>query len=201
MRFTVRRFAGAALATLAISMLGHTQAQAQVSVRAPFVGVDTYRGHVWVRAPFVGVYTGPGQTYVRVPFGRIRRRWVVYPPPVYVAPPPAVVVEPQLPPLPDGGQAPPATNAPVVPNPAPAANQPTPIPHTELARVFRPVPGEHVFLLRHPYTGQPVEVRVRLPQGRPRIEVDEDELEFDYGTREVKIEFERDGRVEVEYDD
>lgn len=69
----------------------------------------------------------------------------------------------------------------------------------EFARCFRPTPGTHHVCLIHPVTCRPVEVCFTLPPGCPRVRVSRREIEFDYGRREVEIQFRRNGRVEVDY--
>jgi hypothetical protein len=74
--------------------------------------------------------------------------------------------------------------------------------HVEFARGFRPLPGNYEVLMLHPRSCQPVKVCFSLPHGCPeKVRIERDEIEFDYDDFEVEIEFRRDGRVRVNYDD
>jgi hypothetical protein len=74
--------------------------------------------------------------------------------------------------------------------------------HREFAASFRPQPGNYEVMLLHPYTRCPVKVCFTLPPGcLKEVEVDRNELQFDYGKFEVEVRFKRSGRVEVELDD
>ena len=75
-----------------------------------------------------------------------------------------------------------------------------PIPHTQLREKFEPGEGTHILALIHPFTGQAFGVQVTLPAGMPRIKIDSDEIEFDYGTHEVEVSFNRDGSISMDYD-
>jgi len=77
----------------------------------------------------------------------------------------------------------------------------TPMWHTEIPLHFQPAGGIHLFAIIHPHTLQTVSVQVNLPPGQPRLKLKRDEIEFDYGRFEVEIDFKRDGRVVVKYDD
>jgi hypothetical protein len=71
----------------------------------------------------------------------------------------------------------------------------------DFAANFLPVPGPHQVVLVHPVTGSPIEVRFTLPNGTPRkVQAGRRDLEFDYGSRGVEINFEKDGTVTVNYD-
>ena len=69
----------------------------------------------------------------------------------------------------------------------------------EFARCFKPTPGTHHVCIIHPVTCRPVEVCFTLPHGCPQVRVSRREIEFDYGRREVEIQFLRNGRVDVDY--
>ena len=69
----------------------------------------------------------------------------------------------------------------------------------EFVRCFRPTAGTHHVWVIHPVTCRPVEVCFTLPPGCPRVRIHQREVEFDYGRREVEIQFRRNGTVRVEY--
>jgi hypothetical protein len=69
----------------------------------------------------------------------------------------------------------------------------------EFARCFRPTAGGHSEWVIHPITHQPVEICFDLPHGSPRVEVNRRSLEFDFGRREVGIQFLPNGTVDVRY--
>jgi len=72
----------------------------------------------------------------------------------------------------------------------------------DFARSFRPEPGDWAVTFVHPRTGELVDVYFTLPHDDLEdINLERDEIEFEYDDQEVKIEFRRDGRVRVEYDD
>src|SRR5688572_25437565 len=73
---------------------------------------------------------------------------------------------------------------------------------TQFAKCFHPTPGHHAVWLIHPVTCRPVKVCFDLPHGFgcPKIDVDRRSIEFDYGKREIEIEFCRNGTYEVDYD-
>jgi hypothetical protein len=79
----------------------------------------------------------------------------------------------------------------------PAVKAPTP---AEFAASFQPAPGAYRVTLLHPFTCCPVEVCFTLPPGCPRVEVNKRQLEFDYGKHEVRVNFRRNGSVEVDHD-
>jgi hypothetical protein len=86
--------------------------------------------------------------------------------------------------------------------PAPKVVESAPIlamSHYDFGYSFKPAAGNYTVVLIHPRTGCPVRVCFSLPCGCPKVEVRCDEIEFDYGKREVEIEFRKDGRVVVEY--
>lgn len=77
-----------------------------------------------------------------------------------------------------------------------------PMTHREFAASFRPAPGNYEVVLLHPCTHCPVKVCFTLPPGCIRkIDCDRNDIEFDYGKYEVELNFKRDGRVEVDFDD
>ena len=72
----------------------------------------------------------------------------------------------------------------------------------EFVRSFRPEAGNYEVVLIHPRTHHPVRVAFTLPYGQPqKVRLEGDEFEYDYGKFEVEVEFKRDGRVTVDYDD
>jgi hypothetical protein len=74
--------------------------------------------------------------------------------------------------------------------------------HREFAAAFQPLPGNYEVVLLHPYTRRPVKVCFSLPHGCIKeVEVDRNELQFDYGKFEVEVRFRRCGRVDVDLDD
>lgn len=104
-----------------------------------------------------------------------------------------------------------ALNAPAQP-PLPAYPAPFPVPVLpgepypprpltvqEFGRVFVPTPGPHVVCLIHPVTCKPVTVAFTLPHGCdfPKVKVRKREVEFDYGRREVELQFRHRGTVDV----
>lgn len=113
----------------------------------------------------------------------VRKGPPVVAPPV-VEPPPGVPLE----------IAPPA-------RPVPLPGQPHYPTLAEFAASFRPLPGNYQVTLIHPRTCCPVTLCFTLPQGCPRVKVNRDELRFDYGKYEVDIEFKKNGRVKIEYQD
>lgn len=155
---------------------------ADVRVRAPFVNVqvgrDRYRpAPVVVARPVVAFQPAPPSPGLQpIPVER-----GYYPP----APPPPQGYIPAIP----------------APQPQIAAYVPArPMTHREFASCFVPTCGTHEVWLIHPKTCQPVRVCFTLPAGTPRkVRVERNELEFDYGRREVEIRFKNDGSVKVEY--
>jgi hypothetical protein len=87
---------------------------------------------------------------------------------------------------------------PVYPEPVFPAPVARPLTIDQFARCFVPTPGFHVVCLVHPVTCRPVTVAFTLPAGCPRVKVRKREVEFDYGRREVELEFRRNGTVDVE---
>jgi hypothetical protein len=66
---------------------------------------------------------------------------------------------------------------------------------------FQPIGGNYEVVLLHPRTQCPVKVCFSLPPGCPKkVRYRCNEIEFDYGRREVEIRFKRDGGVVVDYD-
>ncbi|MBM84210.1 MAG: hypothetical protein CMJ78_26955 [Planctomycetaceae bacterium] len=76
-----------------------------------------------------------------------------------------------------------------------------PIAPRDFARYFSPSGGTHLFAFVHPRTGHTVAVQLALPAGRPKMDIETREIELDYGRYEVEIDFERDGSVDIDYDD
>ena len=110
---------------------------------------------------------------------------------------------------PTGVSQPPAPYPPGTPVPYPGrpAFYP-PVPHhqrpmtlPEFAKCFQPVPGTHEVYIVHPVTCQPVRVCFTLPEGCgcPKVKTGRRWVEFDYGRREVDINFWRNGTVGVKY--
>ena len=94
---------------------------------------------------------------------------------------------------------PPGPVAPPVILPAPHPHRPMTL--EEFARCFKPCPGTHEVFVVHPVTCQPVRVCFTLPEGcgHPRVKTGRRWVEFDYGRREVEINFWRNGTVGVKY--
>lgn len=112
------------------------------------------------------------------------------------AQPPGVPREIPIPqPLPSPGQSVP------VPLPLPQPAQPVPVALTiaEFSRTFTPLPGKHAVWFVHPTTKQPVLVCFTLPEGRlKRFEVDDRWIDFHFDKCKVKIDFRRNGKVDVD---
>jgi hypothetical protein len=161
----------------AACLIGASEAQAQVFIRAPFVRVQVGPG-VWVRAPFVNLFVPPAAPVYGYP-------------PAYVAPSsPAVEVAPQPGVVPNA----PATQDPKLVIPAPA-QPPQPMSLDQFAKTFQAKGGSYEVDLINPVTNQPTKVRFTLPDGTPRnVHVRPNEIEFRYGVlRFVRIEFDKDG--------
>jgi hypothetical protein len=82
--------------------------------------------------------------------------------------------------------------------------QPLPVAMTlaEFSRAFAALPGKHEVWLIHPRSRQPVLVCFTLPPGRMRsFEVEDDWIEFEFEKCDVRIDFRKNGRVEIDYDD
>lgn len=76
-----------------------------------------------------------------------------------------------------------------------------PISHYDFARMFQPVPGNYEIVFIHPVKCCPVKVCFCLPPGCPKVCVNKRSLCFDYGHREVTIQFKLlFGRAAVFYD-
>lgn len=130
-----------------------------------------------------------------------------HPPHPFGPPPPVVVVSPyrpayrgdhpRMPAYPPPAPAYPVFAPPVLP-PVPA-HPPMTVEH--FAKCFQPTPGKHHVCLIHPVTCRPVEVCFTLPHGCgcPKVKVCNRSIEFDYGRKEVEINFLRNGRVDVDY--
>lgn len=111
-------------------------------------------------------------------------------PPAFPQLPPGVRVQPQVP-------QPVFRVPPQLPPQAPPA-----VTLADFSRLFTPTPGKHHVWVVHPCTGQPVAVCFTLPPGRlRRFEVDDRWIEFRFDRCEVRIDFLRNGRVDVDYDD
>ena len=68
----------------------------------------------------------------------------------------------------------------------------------EFAKCFKPTPGHHTVWIVHPKTCRPVEVCFDLPDcGCPKVRVNRRSIEFDYGRREVELQFRHNGTVDV----
>lgn len=99
----------------------------------------------------------------------------------------------------------PAPLPPPVGYPAPVLpGEPYPVPQRPMAlqefgKCFVPTPGVHVVCLIHPATNRPVTVAFTLPHGCgcPKVKVSRREVEFDYGKREVELQFRHRGTVDV----
>jgi hypothetical protein len=94
---------------------------------------------------------------------------------------------------------------PVLPAPTPVLPaQPVPVALclADFSRAFTPLPGKHEVWFVHPCTKQPVLVCFTLPAGRmKRFEVEDRDVEFHFDKCEVRIEFRKNGKVDVVYDD
>ncbi|HVL10916.1 MAG TPA: hypothetical protein VM529_00020 [Gemmata sp.] len=94
---------------------------------------------------------------------------------------------------------------PVLPAPArvePALPVPVALTLADFSRAFAPLPGRHEVWIVHPSTKQPVLVCFTLPPGRmKRFEVEDRDIEFHFDKCEVRIEFRKNGKVDVVYDD
>jgi hypothetical protein len=151
-------------------------AHAEVVVRAPYVAVRVGTpvagsSVVDVCAPFVRVRVA----VPIVPVSRAVRE--VPPPPVQTTPPPTEM----------------ASVAPGVP-------APRTLTLAEFAAAFRPISGDHVVYLLHPYTKEPVKVAFTLPPGAPRkVKVFKHSMFFHYKKHTVSLRFFRDGSMRVRY--
>ena len=94
---------------------------------------------------------------------------------------------------------------PVLPAPArlqPAPQVPVAVTLAEFSRGFAALPGKHEVWFVHPCTKHPVLVCFTLPGGRlKRFEVEDRDVEFHFDKCEVRIEFRKNGKVDVIYDD
>ena len=191
------------LLILAALLIGVPSAQAQVSVRAPFVRVQVGGGGVSVRAPFVGLYIPPGPpVYIgQPPVAQFAPApGYVAAPPIYAAPaPPPQAIPKQLPPL---AQAAPAPQAVPV---QPQADFLPPVPAkvavptlAEFAKNFQPRPGNYEVSLINPLTGQPTPVRFALHANPQNVRLGDNLIEFQFGPNQfVRIEFDRQGAFVV----
>ena len=192
-------------------LAGAPVAQAQVSVRAPFVRVQVGGPGVSVRVPFVSLYIPSNPPfYVGQPpvaqFGPAPS-YIAAPPPTAVpAPAPAPQAIPKaLPPL-----APPlqAQAAPVPPQAVPTQPQPDFVPPTpakiavptlaEFAKTFQPRPGNYEISLINPLTNQPTPVRFSLHAAPQNVRLGDNLIEFQFGPNQfVRVEFDRQGAFVV----
>lgn len=156
-----------------------------LSIAALVASAGTAEACIEIRVPFVSVRVGCGVD-VCAPFARVSvGRPALGPPPPVLAAQPAGEPEKLHAPRPADG-------SPVI----------QAIRHGDFARSFKPAAGTYEVDFVHPYTCCPVRVCFTLPHGCPkRVSCDRNELKFDYGRCEVEIEFKRDGRVKVDYDD
>lgn len=186
---------------LAGLFLSVTGAQAQVSIRAPFVRVDVGPpgGGVNVRAPFVNVNVPP--KYAPPPV-------VVYPVQQVQPAPYVPQFQPQVPPVvqPQPGQFQPMEIPPpnVLPGTSPGSVllKTKPMTHYEFAKAFVPTGGRYEVDLVHPGCCENVvHVCFNLPPGCPRVHVGNRYIEYDYGDYSVEIRFALFGKVRVEYND
>ena len=70
----------------------------------------------------------------------------------------------------------------------------------DFSRTFTPLPGKHEVWLIHPCTKEPVLVCFTLPAGRmKRFEVDDRWIDFKFDKCMVKIDFRKNGKVEIDY--
>ena len=154
-----------------------------LAVGGLFTGASVASAQVSIRVPFVRVETGGGYTYVRAPFVRVfvPRSEPVYP--YYVEPAPAEAL-----PAPMKDDLAP-------PKPLPQPSKVLSI--EEFAKTFKAQPGNFAVMVMNPVTKEPTEVRFSLPEGRPtRVDVRKEEVEFVYGPRQfVRIHFDRDGAM------
>jgi hypothetical protein len=88
---------------------------------------------------------------------------------------------------------------PFPPQPVPAA--PPAFTLEVFSRAFAPLPGKHEVWFVHPHTGQPVKVCFALPPGRlKKWETGKDWVEFQFEKCEVRLDFRKNGRVDVDHD-
>src|SRR5688572_30606815 len=88
---------------------------------------------------------------------------------------------------------PPPIGVPIPPPPLDAVETVQVFKIDRFAKAFQPLPGTHRVAFVHPYTGKPAEVTFDLPPGKPQVRTSKRELVFDYGKKEVKLRFYRDG--------
>jgi hypothetical protein len=70
----------------------------------------------------------------------------------------------------------------------------------DFSRTFTTLPGKHEVWLIHPYTKELVLVCFTLPAGRmKRFEVDDRWIDFKFDKCMVKIDFRKNGKVEIDY--
>jgi len=188
--------------TLAAALAISNAASAQVSIRAPFVRVET---------------GGPAGTYVRAPFVNL---FVPSYPPVFYGPPPFILlppvvgqqpfpVNPGVAQLPAPRVAPqPLPPGPIIPNGEPPLNPdlapPAPAEALkttsleEFAKAFKPRAGNYEITLANPINGRPEAVKFSRPGEPRRVRLVDNGIEFIYGLRQfVRIEFDQDGPIVI----
>lgn len=174
-------------------------AAAQVSIRLPFVRIDTGGpGGTYVQAPFVRIYSPPSPP--PIVFGP-----PLAPPPGVVQPAPAEPGVAQLPPprlapqpLPEGPTVPDKNEPPVDPDLAPPAPAQAPASSSlqDFVKSFKAKAGNYEIPIANPINGRPETVRFSLP-GEPRqVRTTRNSVEFIFGPRSfVRIEFDADGPI------
>ena len=180
---------------------------AQVSVRAPYVSVDTGPGGVRVRAPFVNlnIPTSSPRYSKYPPIYPAQQRQIVVPQqPVFPSQPAPYQsqIPPQVPQVQPPLQQVPAPQVlpPKVQLPPKVIYQTPPMTHKKFATIFKPCAGQFEVDLIHPgICHKTVHVCFHLPPGRPCVRVGYRHIEFDYGNCSVEIVFAIFGKVRVEY--
>lgn len=165
-----------ALACTAVLTLAAPLPAGDIIIPAPFtwVRVSPFGKLVEVNAPFTRVRVGPEGPAPVVPVAPAEPGELLHPPRP-AAPPSGETVMPSGPPV---------------------------LTLQDFARAIPTTGGTFEVFFLHPHVRQPVKVTFSLPPGYPRrVRVGRDEIELDYGRFEVEIEFRRDGRVKVTYDD
>lgn len=152
-----------------------------------------------LRLPFISINKGTPLEglYVRFPVVKDQSRKMAGQQPGDQPPPPPVEPPPVMPQQP-GELVPPPASGPLLPPPSgPVVYQA--FSHRDFAKMFKPVEGTHQVTFIHPYTCCPVQVCFSLPCGCPKVKCSRNEVEFDYGRKEVEIRFYRNGDVKVKY--
>ncbi len=136
-----------------------------------------------------GFYTPNVQAQQELPGGKIISKFPPQGTPVQ--PQPQVVPQPKGTPLPQ----------PKIVQPAPVKI--TPVTIFDFVRSFKPQPGNYEVCFVHPYTGRPVTLRWSLPPGCTRVVLRRKlfcyEIDFEYGSREIELNFSHRGRVRVDF--